>query len=351
MRKRTALLLLAAGLLAGACTGGAPEPDSAPPAENVGTGAQSVVVPSEPDPTLLPLAWFMARQSDPGDAIIDDAVDHLIARCMAERGFQVPEYPKHDHAQSLRYWYGLVKLEEALADGYTGIDAAARAGAALAEATPSDEEAGEAISPDPARREAYLAALHGTEEDVIRVALVDPITGEHRGTVGLGGGCRGEAREAVFGGVDKYLAHQRTMTWLQRAVWDIRIAADNLEATREAAQAWLECMTDHGFPPDHRFWPFDVNLAGNGEVNFLGALPTIGPDWQALPEPRPSPEEIEMAVADVTCKEESGWTMLVFTAEYRRQDELAAAAAEFIRQGQKIRAEAVERARTILAEG
>ncbi len=96
-------LLLAAGLLAGACTGGSSGSGPAPPAENAGTGAQTVVVPTEPDPTLLPLAWFMARQSDPGDAIIDEAVEALIATCMAARGFQVPEFPEHDHAKPLRY--------------------------------------------------------------------------------------------------------------------------------------------------------------------------------------------------------------------------------------------------------
>ncbi|MFQ5522114.1 MAG: hypothetical protein ACE5F5_00855 [Acidimicrobiia bacterium] len=331
-----------------ACTGGDPGPGPDTP-----TG--TVEVPPVPDPTALPLAWFMTRPSDLEEELIGEATEALIARCMEDQGFQVPEFPDgSDPIQPLRYWYGLVDLKEARADGYTGLDAAARAAAALdGETEPSETELGESLFPDPARREAYLIALYGPEGDVTRVPVVDPITGEERGLVGVDRGCRGQARAQVFGDADAYLIHQQTVAWLQTVIWEIRLAAKSLEETRQAAEKWLACVADRGFPPEHPFWPtFRRTALDSAEApDFIGAVPAIGPNWQAFPQPRPSPEEIEMAVADVTCKEESGWTMLVFTEEYRRQDELAAAAAEFIRQGQKIRAEAVERARTILADG
>ncbi len=345
---RLAIVLTLAAFTAAACT--APAAD---PAESTGAVASPSNVPSDPDPTLLPLAWFMGRNSDPELDLIWDAYTALVSRCMASLGFETPEFPdESDLIQPLRYWYGLIDAEEAQTAGYTGLDAAARVSAALAEENElSDAERGEALFPDPARREAYLIALYGPEGGVTRVPVVDPITSEEKGLVGIDQGCRGQAQAEVFGGVESYLNYQQTQAWLQVAVLNIRQAAENVEPARDTGQLWLDCMSRAGFPPNHPFWPSEVAFVAEEMADFLGAIPAIGANWPVLPEPRPSPEEIKMAVADVTCKEESGWTMLVFTEEYRRQDELAAAAAEFIQQGQKIRAEAVERARTILGEG
>ena len=345
-RVRYRTVAVAVSVLIAACVGGNPVLKTEAP-------AGSAEVPAVPDPTALPLAWFMERPSDPEEELLSKAVDALIARCMASRGFQTPEFPdESDLIQPLRYWYGLIDPEEARTDGYTGLDAAARVSAALAEENElSDAERGEALFPDPARREAYLIALYGPEGGVTRVPVVDPITSEEKGLVGIDQGCRGHAQAEVFGGVDSYLNYQQTQVWLQVAVLNIRQAAENVEPARDAGQLWLDCMSRAGFPPNHPFWPSEVAFVAEEGSDFLGAIPAIGANWPVLPEPRPSPEEIEMAVADVTCKEESGWTMLVFTEEYRRQDELAAAAAEFIQQGQNIRAEAVERARAVLGEG
>ena len=310
-------------------------------------------VPADPDPSLLPLAWFITQRADPTTGLLREATEALIDRCMTEHGFDYLNLGDNeaDTAQPLRYWYGLNDITEARTDGYTGLDAAARAAFAAAEQSLSEAEAAQLVSPNPARREAYFLALYGREDDVVTRPLIDPITGEQVGKVGIEQGCRGEAQAEVFGGVESYLNYQQTQAWLQVAVLNIRQAAENVEPARDTGQLWLDCMSRAGFPPNHPFWPSEVAFVAEEMADFLGAIPAIGANWPVLPEPRPSPEEIKMAVADVTCKEESGWTMLVFTEEYRRQDELAAAAAEFIQQGQKIRAEAVERARTILGEG
>ncbi len=351
---RHAILVLMA-LALWACV----EATGVPPPESEGRSVPSVSIPSEPDPTLLPLAWFMGRYSDPELDLVWEAYTLVVGRCMEAKGFQTPDFPdESDLVQPLRYWYGLADLEEARVDGYTGLDAAARASAALdeelSEATVAHDEQAEDSRPGDARQEAYLVALRGAEGDRVSTAVVDPITGEDRGRVGLPGGCEGEAATELFGSGDAYLTDQRTVAWLDLAIRDIRAEAERRDEVRQAAQAWLDCMSSTGFPPEHPFWPASRQIAlGSAEVpdSFLGAVPAMGPYWPAFPEPRPTPEEIEMAVADVTCKRESGWTVRIFAEEYRRQDELAAAAAEFIAKGREIRAETVERARSILAGG
>jgi len=351
---RHAILVLAA-LALWACA----EATSVPPPESDGGSVPPVSIPSEPDPTRLPLAWFMGRHSDPELDLVWDAYTLLVGRCMEAKGFRTPDFPdESDLIQPLRYWYGLTDHEEARADGYTGLDAAARAGAALSEelseATVAHDEQADGLSSGDARQEAYLVALRGGEGDRASTAVVDPITGEDRGRVGLPGGCEGEAATQLFGSRDAYLTDQRTVAWLDLAIRDIREEAERTDEVRQAAEAWLGCMADAGFPPEHRFWPASLRtMSGSAEApdSFLGAVPAIGPYWPAFPRPRPSPEEIQMAMADVTCKRKSGWTELIFAEEYRRQDELAAAVAEFIEKGREIRAQTVERARTILAGG
>lgn len=154
-------------------------------------------------------------------------------------------------------------------------------------------------------------------------ALRDP-DGNELGSLRLGDGCLRQFYETFFGSMGTYVQYLSLRGTVENARIDAtgRLQAD--AAFLALVEMWETCMSTAGFA---------VDVSPDGPalmVNGPGSAPS-GPDIDTgestgWPEPRPSDQEIDTAVADVGCKQATDFvpaaTDLLIVHEQEEADEM-----------------------------
>jgi hypothetical protein len=244
--RRTALAAVLAMSLA-ACTSGGSDADS-------GTTVGGAAPVDEPSQTTVAaegeqtLAAFMGWDVDPEDAEAqyreqEARIQESIRQCMVAEGFEyVPVEPPADA-------FGVVDErtpEEWAAEQGFGITTWVGNEEAFSgpetEWVDPNQEIVDAMSES--EREAYYAALYGSEEEqqAGTTSEIDPETGEEVFySEGFGFGCSGEAYEAEYGNQDDLYTElgPELEAMNERIMADPRIVALDTE--------WSACMADKGY--------------------------------------------------------------------------------------------------------
>lgn len=252
-------------------------------------------------------AWENAVRQDPAQA--QARVEELIAECMAEQGFEyVPRTAAGPMPQAA------TAVED---DGLDPIEYAQQWGYAITTGPP-DEGPGPSPSPevvDP--NEELRAGMTETERTAYDTALwgvpLDPADGEeYVEPTGDQRGCHTVANDAVYGsGVEEDDPFADLMDEMSR-MWESVGTDDRVLA---AQAEWAACMTDAGHP--------GLASVGDGEKVVLDLVqPILDEVWATVPEDAAeeerraaqalidertaaiTPQEIEIAVADMTCREQ-----------------------------------------------
>ena len=155
---------------------------------------------------------------------------------------------------------------------------------------------------DPAQRAAFLLALTGSEDGLPRdfVSMVDPTTGEAIGSVATPGGCQKGAVEQIYGSVEQFAAFRQDDYFIQTLTSQAQAMAATDPELDKQQRDWAACMAAVGY-----------QYHSPSEPQFA--------EW---PEPRPTADEIDTAVADMTCREQTNYLAAVAFAERSAQSTL-----------------------------
>lgn len=276
-----------------ACDGGSnANTDSTTPRPGA-TDTQAVVeqddTPGDVDPvddeTDLPLEWIVADYPIQSQHV-QRAIRTAIKPCMNTAGFDYEVGLEQDAAPyDIDARYRIRTVEEATQLGYTLPGARSPTGGTEAE-----------FPSDPSERALYLEALEGAEGDRQTRDVIDPDGGVIATQV-LTGGCAEQAIIAVFGSDDAYLSYLGEDYWIQRISIEFAQRTDGDPLVADATIRWSECMVERGY-------------------TFANPTEAIAAEW---PEPRPTPAEIDTAVADANCKIDTGYREALVQAESRSQ--------------------------------
>ncbi|MDQ0613551.1 hypothetical protein QF046_001192 [Microbacterium sp. W4I4] len=101
-------------------------------------------------------------------------------------------------------------------------------------------------------------------------------------------------------------------------------AANRAPKPKQSSTDWRECMHDAGLPVDQA-----SPVGSDGWMPEQQLLTRLGipPRWQTgdgAPENPLTQGEIDLAVADATCRESSGWTAAIYTAMWDAQVKIVA---------------------------
>lgn len=220
------------------------------------------------DPQQFGLVDIYARSDH--RTLIANQLEQAIATCMTALGHDyVPtrREPGND-PYVLDSPLGLTDEHRAAATGY------------LAPPDPMLDEASREVARHTGD-DNYLAALFGDDEPT-RVDVTSPITGEVVTSLEVRSGCVGEADRAVFGSDEARVQFVALDRVLQEAVIASINAALASSPVQVANAAWADCMAARGFV-------------------YSDPIAVTETQW---PEPRPSPDETRVAVADTSCKAE-----------------------------------------------
>jgi len=158
------------------------------------------------------------------------------------------------------------------------------------------------VPEDTAQRAAFLLALTGAEDGLPRdvVSMVDPVTGAATGSVVIPGGCQKGAVEQIYGSLEQFAAFRQDDYFIQTLTSEAQATAAADPELEKQRQDWASCMSAVGYQYDS---PSEPQFA----------------EW---PEPRPTTDEIDTAVADMTCRESTKYLTIVAAAERRSQTKL-----------------------------
>lgn len=292
--RRPALLMSAAGLvLLGACS------------DSTTTGSDPTAATSTADVVTaeLPLQAYLGDlvSLEESDVVAQQtAVEESVARCMSGEGFEytVPDVAAmysdavhgSDEESDSREWVST--------NGY-GITE--RAATAPADGLGPDANLAYTETLSDAARAAYSEALHGklagpsslTEEELVSLPP------EERG-------CRGLAEQEVFA-TDMW--DQPEFASLKDAYRSMLETTEGSVEIAEADAAWAGCMAGTGYPD----LSAPADAVASVEAAQEDAWATV--DVSADPAARPAPDvqaelndlEVATALADLTCKEETGY--------------------------------------------
>lgn len=215
-------------------------------------------------------------------ALFDRRVDEVSIVCMSERGF---EYRPPDRGEWLgwvtpRGYFDHLPVERARELGY------------VVEEPDIPMESPAVRSASESEQRAFWIALLGTDEE--RVSLDNGMD------VGVGG-CLGEARAAVAGSGKEsvmWLSFSGHLNELRNEAWEKAEASPDW---RRIETAWTECMNEQGYEVDDPSEAVDLALDGPDRLPF--ARP--GDARPVSDEERPTEWEIQVAVADAECREDT----------------------------------------------
>jgi hypothetical protein len=273
----------------------------------------------------------------------------LVARCMEERGFlyivpQIPEDP-FDHPQAR---WSTVVPELASQKGYGLYDAR------FAEASLSDEGSSEQAEGDtpgfegdvppgedtgdpqgdylntlsPERQQEWMAALTGTEENAIVVSGA----GEGGGDAFIfTDGCVAEVEDTLYGDLVALLQSDLLIQSL-RSEQGERIDTDQRFA--QAQDAWFRCMRREGFDLE----------------DFGGGYDLAQAAYEEMPLEKARGFEIEVAMIDAACVEESGVNRIYRKLLAEADEYLETEHAGVLLGLRELQEQAVQRAKELLAD-
>lgn len=269
----------------------------------------------------LPLDWFTRLQSDIG-RLETELYFGFMERCMADAGFswEAPVSPPvpAEWEEISRYpvRYGLVTLVQAERAAYQSPEEVI-----LGAGGENSEE--EALPDDSAEREAFLAAWSGVRADAPPdlVSVLDPLTGEpiaaFDASLPDGGGCQGRANVWLAGGprstegADVTTDRDAARIWIDtrsRAAFEAALADTRVVST---VAEWRDCMGRSGWDlPDWRLpggltVPDPATAASEERAEFLSR----------------ERDNLDLAVADVTCQQEVDWLTRLRAVEAEYQQE------------------------------
>lgn len=304
-------LFIVGALASAGCSAGATHENEPSAASIVGSPATAVTWMSV-DAASLPLGWFLSTEVTTR-RLLAAAQAQLSERCLTSHGYDVvlPVLPQ-PLVPHLAVRYGVTSIAQARAYGYRdpeGVESAA-AGDALLKDSPLPGDA------------AFLLALNGPQQTAAPVTAAD--SGEVIASVEPLGGCSGQAAAELFGTASDSARYVALNVWLQNVERDTLVAARNDGAVVAAARSWHECMQSDGYDftdptvPSSKPWP-DADL------------------------------EQEVALADVACRETSGYTTALIAADARLQQSFVEKNSDVLRRYQQLEDAAVEAASQLVA--
>lgn len=247
-----------------------------------GGGAGQQAAPSATTLTASPLgsAFTLFGLGQSEQARINQEAEELIARCMKDQGFEydqphVPDRPALDPEDDPR--------DEAQQRGYGIVDSA------KARTTAGPQRS-------PAEQAAYDRALYGDRADHAEDETVAVYDWRREG-------CLGAAYHEATGGADDLLRDERFAA-LFDAVREAEAEALASEAAAALAQEWSDCMAALGHP--ELGVPQEARSTVERELAELAALDGDPAEARQLAELRR--REVDLAVADVTCQEDVGYS-------------------------------------------
>ncbi|MGH9194163.1 MAG: hypothetical protein ACRD1T_00295 [Acidimicrobiia bacterium] len=245
----------------------------------------------------LPLGGFFSAEATSRGFIVQ-AEQRALAVCMGEKGFKYRPLPPPIPEEELTGRVGLADANAAASSGYL------RKSVLQAEAQPQERDF---VPRDPAERDAYTSALLGTPAAVKGARETKDALEKKYGIKvesfpeRLPSGCQAEIRDRVYGGTPNYVEY-----WFLRSVLE-GLGIDATQAVRASQRkealdrSWAACM---------------------GAKGFTDASDPIRYAVRQWPEPRPGKEEIVTAMADVECKEQTGYAASVLELHSREQGRL-----------------------------
>ncbi len=269
-------------------------------------------------PALLAAVLLAGCGSEPvlpdDDTALRNAEQVLLRKCMQRAGFEysvvdaqpVPDarefpYVVDDVAWARRHGYGsdLRKLQE--------------------KAREEDPNQRYFRSLPPQRRAEALKAANGDRSRQVSVTTPDGATmGRDPGS------CRSQAQQALYGDLRAWFEAQSTVDWLTSARQQ-RVSADPAWAV--AVRPWADCMA----------------AAGHQHADPAHARASATAD-----SPLPRDDEIRLAVAEAECANSSGLAEAARTLDRKHDDELRAGHRAVVDTHQRLRSEALPRARSVL---
>lgn len=208
----------------------------------------------------------MLNQSEV-NKVIHDSIQSELQQCMAAKGFEYPVQPYIADNDFLAKRYG-VSPEVAEEIGYQSVDLLlANQDAVMVEPLPEAP--------------AFVDALFG------QAGASD-------------GGCVQIAQENVYGGTDDAQRFDGESRFIESLVEEAFQRALGSAQFIDLMLRWSSCMDDKGY-------------------DFATRVEVLIVNW---PEPRPTTNERETAVADTECLEKVGYATTVLAFEQKAQDEL-----------------------------
>lgn len=248
-------------------------------------------------------------------SLLYDAEQTLVQRCMKRHGYTLSKVPEHPVPEQRDFPYVVDDVAWARRHGYgSDLERQARA---LRNADPNRRYA-QSLGAE--RRAAALDALHGRRRNALTVRL--PSGAE----VGRSDeGCTAEAERELYGDLTAWFraeAVTQALSGLRRS----QVTAD--PAYADAVRAWSACMRGRGLPHP---------TPEAARARFLDA------PGEATPA-----EERRTAVAEAECAQSSGLSRTVARLRGHYGDELRAEHRSAFRERDRLRREALPRARAIV---
>lgn len=312
MMKRALAPTLASLLALGACTGTesstqppatatTPSPEATAPAPGRSTDAEpeanipntDAEPPTDESSTedaveSRPLAWFTDDYSTDSWKV-QSVQSRLTRECMEAAGYNYEAPPSQPPSgYSFQNRYQPLSSAQASEFGYLN---------PLGEGSEFVEP--DYVPSDETEREAFYVALDGPIDQQEDLPLLDP-DGEQMGVQTVAPGCWGDANRQIFGSDAEFADYVAVELWLQFiAVESINAALTSPEVLA-AITVWTACMD------------------GN-ELGFETPADASAQPWS---EPRPSPDEIAVALTDAECRQESKYDAVLLAADARIQNEI-----------------------------
>jgi hypothetical protein len=275
----TASVACAVVLVLGACgstshalaSAGTPAaPPSAPPVKGA---AADIADPGLTQGMALPLEAYM--ESYPEQSAIVRAQLKLVKGCMAKFGFDyappAPTTPLSNDDANMNRRYGLSDLDEAAQYGYH---------------LPNYAEP-QAIPPQPSSAEELVLIGHSVTD-----RSATPAPASYHGIPVPANGCIGSSSARLGAPLNTALPDQLDSESLSKSQAE--------PVVQTALHAWSGCMKSKGYTVDTPFNAASLAPSSNGSS--------------------PTSQEIQVAEADVACKQQTGLIRTWFTAETAVQD-------------------------------
>lgn len=307
---RTLTAVLSLAVIAG-CSAGRKGDPAPPPVSGSPTTPAKGSAAEKYRPQQLTLPIYAYKFTPEENAVVDRATNIAMSACMNRYGYSLKSKEPTITLGDRRY--GVIDLYAARTYGYH----------VVTRGTPSD-------APNQRFTEGETSAMTGG-------LLLDAVTGEFHAIPGYSGpvtelngepipkgGCSAEARRELLGRTS-LRTHADIVSNIDTTSFT---RSQKVPAVAEALTEWSACMKKDGYS-------YATPLESISDVN--------------LDEPAAGKSEVELATADVECKEKVGLVKIWSAAEAEIQDQLISASARPLRQQKRDNDTTLRNARSLVA--